>query len=169
MIKNISASSDELQIQGEGLKQSSHDLLLGNEELVKGITIVKQASEESAASSVSSIEFFQTIKKEIVSIVDQMQTIFTSSEEMNGLASIGNVKTKEMLKTLSVYRSELKKMNETVVDIQQYSHAITSVVRIIQEIAEKTKLLAFNATIEATKRQVRLDVDLLLWQAKFEN
>ncbi|MGM9926656.1 MAG: methyl-accepting chemotaxis protein [Bacillus sp. (in: firmicutes)] len=151
LIENIAVTSHELQLQGEGLKKSSHELLEGNEELVKGISVVRKTAEKSAVSSLSNIEFFQLMKSEIFAIVEQMQMIFNSSENMNRLASAGNEKTRTMLETLSIYRMELTKMNETVLSIQQHSQAITSVVDLIRTIAEQTKLLAFNATIEASK------------------
>lgn len=151
MIENISDTCQELQHQGQDLKVSSMGLLKGNEDLVNGITVVKKASEETAASSMSNIHTFQVMKKEIIEIVDEMKEVFVSSKNMNQAAAVGNNKTNEMLTTLSLYRAELSKMNDTIMDIQRHSHDITAVVDIIKVIAEQTKLLSLNATIEAAK------------------
>lgn len=151
LIEKITQTSNELHIQGEGLRVSSQELVKGNENLVDGITIVKKAAEETAVSSTNSIESFQVMKREVLDIVANMQIISKGSKEMDESAKMGIANMTEMVDMLKGYKEELSKMNETFLSMQQHSKAVTSVVIMIRNIAEQTKLLALNATIEAAR------------------
>ncbi|MEH6941245.1 methyl-accepting chemotaxis protein [Bacillus sp. JJ722] len=151
LIERITQTSTELDQQGEELRLSSQGLVKGNKNLVDGIAIVQKAAEETAVSSISSIESFQVMKNEVQSIVESMQQIFESSKDMDESAKIGIKKTNEMLEALENYKVELAKMNDTVLSMHNHSKAVTSVVELIRSIAEQTKLLSLNATIEAAR------------------
>ncbi|WP_019242582.1 MULTISPECIES: methyl-accepting chemotaxis protein [Bacillus] len=151
LIEKISQTSNELEQKGGDLTKSSNQLVIENGNLVESLTVVKKAAEETAASSLKSIDSFVMMKSEVLDIADNLNEIYKSSNEMEQSATIGSQKMSEMSETLTDYKMDLEKMKLTVNDIRSYSIQIISVVELIRGIAEQTKLLSLNATIEAAK------------------
>jgi len=151
LLVNIASTTNDLTKTGEKLKVTSREVMEENEQLLAAIRIVKAGAEQTAGSSEDSIDKFQNMKESTNQICDRMNMIIQKAVGMNKSAVDGDRNIGEMVRTIEGFTLEFKEVSETVRSVKVHSQSIASIITIIEQIAEQTKLLALNAAIEAAR------------------
>lgn len=133
------------------MKTSSEDALSYSRKLVEAITIVKKGAEETASNSETSAYSFRAMKQRVEEMMNKMELVYRSSEDMNNSAQCGDENISELIKTIDSFEKDFDHMTTTIQQVKNNSSSIANLVGLIQGIAEQTKLLALNATIEAAR------------------
>ncbi|MFB6465798.1 methyl-accepting chemotaxis protein [Cytobacillus sp. Hz8] len=142
--RNLTQTGDQLQIISEKVKNE-------NEQLLESVEIVRVGAEQTAGSSEDNIRVVQNMKKSIMDLFLKMGDIEDRAKSMNMTALEGEKSSNNIEKTLVDLDVEFKKVTSTIHQVKNHAASIDTVVTIIQQIAEQTKLLALNATIEAAR------------------
>ncbi|MCA1063411.1 methyl-accepting chemotaxis protein [Rossellomorea sp. AcN35-11] len=151
LIHNIHQTTDSLASTGTQLQTSSSELLKENEEMVETVRMVKVGAEQTAGSSEVSVNHFQEMNMVVKSIFTKMNFVFEKTKDMNESAGDGEYKVDKMVEGLNRVSSDFKEMKKIIQDVHHQSSSIVTVISLINQIAEQTKLLALNATIEAAR------------------
>ncbi|BCB04835.1 hypothetical protein KH172YL63_29680 [Bacillus sp. KH172YL63] len=151
LIQNIHSTTEELATTGNQLQASSRDLLKDNDSMIATVRMVKGGAEQTAASSEVSVDHFHEMKGAVQSVFAKMNQVFMKTNDMNDSASQGELKVDGMVEGLNKVSRDFSQMNESIRNVHQQSTSIVSVISMINDIADQTKLLALNATIEAAR------------------
>lgn len=151
LIHNIHQTTDSLSSTGIKLQSSSSELLKENEYMVETVRMVKEGAEQTAGTSEVSVHHFQEMNITVKSIFMKMNSVFQKTKDMNESAGDGEYKVDKMVVGLNRVSCDFKHMNKIIQDVHDQSSSIVSVISLINQIAEQTKLLALNATIEAAR------------------
>ncbi|MEJ9371385.1 methyl-accepting chemotaxis protein [Schinkia azotoformans] len=151
MIHELNETTKELESTGKNLSQSSNEALTSSHKLIQEINLVKLAAEQTAATSEDSVKDFNTMKDKIELLINNINKVFTSSEDMNSSAIGGERNITQLIETINQFESDFDYMTGTIKEVKNHSIAIGNLVGLIQAVADQTKLLALNATIEATR------------------
>ncbi|MFD1736663.1 methyl-accepting chemotaxis protein [Bacillus salitolerans] len=151
VIHELNDTTTELEMRGGELSSSSEDALRVSRQLIEAIQVVKVGAEQTASSSDSSVHSFHAMKDQITSMMGYMITVFQSSADMNKSACNGEKHMSELIDTIHSFEKDFDHLANTIQHVKTHSDTISSVVGLIQGIAEQTKLLALNATIEAAR------------------
>ncbi len=151
LLQNIGTTAGRLDETGQQLQQSSSHVLEKNQELLTGIEIVQKATEETANSSEDHLDTFQTMKKDVLLIFEEMDQLFEIALKMNDSAQKSTNRMDVLLGRMGMFQQESTHITETVNTMSAHSKSVHSIVGLIQSISEQTKLLALNATIEAAR------------------
>lgn len=151
MLHELKETTKELEDTGSELKQASGNALTSGQELVESIHMVRQGAVETASSSEDSANNFKKMKSMIESMMGNMKTVFDHSENMNSSAKHGKKGIDELILTIHTYEKDFDNLTKTVKQVRDYSFSITNLVGLVNGIAEQTKLLALNASIEAAR------------------
>lgn len=151
VIHELNVTTKELESKGDNLSQSSNEALASSRKLIQEINLVKQAAEQTAATSEDSVHDFNTMKDKIELLINNINKVFTSSEDMNHSAQGGERNITQLIKTINLFESDFEYMTGTIKEVKNHSIAIANLVGLIQAVADQTKLLALNATIEAAR------------------
>ncbi|KUP06066.1 hypothetical protein Q73_09475 [Bacillus coahuilensis m2-6] len=151
LIRNIQNTTKNLSATGLDLQASSNHLLSENEMMIETVRMVKHGAEETAGTSESSIKQFSSMKDLVETVISQMNMIFSKANEMNNAAVEGEKTVGLMGESMNEFVKDFNHVTATVQDVQKHSLTIGTVVTVIQQIAEQTKLLAINAAIEAAR------------------
>lgn len=141
----------ELASTGNELQSSSESSLSSSEKLVSSLEIVRVGAEQTANSSDKSVDSYQLMVGKMQKMLSKMEIVFENSEKMNERATLGEKNINELITLNHVVVDDFAKLTETVKQISDYSNSITSLVDLVNRIAEQTKLLALNASIEAAR------------------
>lgn len=151
MINELNVTTKELESTGENLSQSSNEALASSHKLIQEINLVKQAAKQTAATSEDSVHDFNTMRDKIELLINNINKVFTSSEDMNSSAIGGERNITQLIETINLFESDFEYMTGTIKEVKNHSIAIANLVGLIQAVADQTKLLALNATIEAAR------------------
>lgn len=151
VIHELNDMTNELENKGDLLSRSSNDTLFSSKQLIESIQIVKDVAVHTAASSEVSINNFHGMKDNIETLVVNMDVVFDNSEKMEQSARRGEESVTELMTTFHNYEVGFVQMTDTIKEVKNHSQSISNQVKLIQEVAKQTKLLALNASIEAAR------------------
>ncbi|KON86011.1 chemotaxis protein [Sporosarcina globispora] len=151
MLRELTGTTKELESTGNELKGSSLSALESGQQLVSAIHLVKMGAEQTAASSENSASSFKEMKDKFEEMLLHMESVIRSSEVMNDSALRGGNSMGELITAIHSFGSEFGKMTLTVQEVKDHSVSITNLVGMVKGIAEQTRLLSLNASIEAAR------------------
>lgn len=151
MVHKLAVTTKELEVTGDELKDSSQSALTSSQQLVSAIDLVKMGAEQTAASSEASVNSFRDMKQLIEQMLTNMDSVYSSSAQMNDSAKNGEVNIGKVISAIHVFETDFAQLAKTIRQVKDFSKAITNLVGMVKGIAEQTKLLALNASIEAAR------------------
>jgi methyl-accepting chemotaxis protein len=151
LILNIHQTTEHLSRTGNKLQSSSSEILDENSRMMEIVRMVRQGAEETAGTSEESIHYFYEMKGSIEAVFSKMENVQTYTRNMNLSANQGEIHVDHMVNGMKAFLEEFTAMSEVIANVDHHSKSIVSVISLIQQIAEQTKLLALNATIEAAR------------------
>lgn len=149
--KSISNVIESLQSNSEQVASASAQIASSSEEL-------SQASTEQAASLEETAAALEQISAMIAKSSENAETTASKSAESEAKAEEGRQAVEQMLRSMN----DISQSNEAIMtQINQSNQQMSDIVRVIQEIGTKTKvineivfqtkLLSFNASVEAAR------------------
>lgn len=150
-IKTINATTDKLRSLAESTSKNSKEVEAISEE-------VSSSANEQAASIQETVATLDEITSQVTATVDSVENSTKKSEESLHIATEGKTVVTEMIQSMEAIGSSNKEIME---EISRGNERIGGIVKIINEISEKTavindivfqtKLLSFNASVEAAR------------------
>lgn len=151
MVRELTSTTKELGSTGDKLKDSSQNTLASSQQLVSAINLVKLGAEQTAASSESSVKSFKDMTELIEAILSNMNSVSSSSAAMNDSAVTGDRNIGQLITTTQTFEADFKHLNDTIHQVKAYAKSITNLVGMVQAVADQTRLLSLNASIEAAR------------------
>jgi len=143
-VEVISSSSNEMLVSSQEMNSSTAEIASSIEQMSKG-----------AQEQLTKVDETSNLIEGILKFSDEMRT---QADDINDMAKKGVEKSKngmEQVKNLVTNMAEIlessEKTNDSIGTLKKRSEEITSVVKIIKNIASQTNLLALNAAIEAAR------------------
>ena len=151
VLGKLQQTTVQLNETGIQLGESSTKTLHTSEQVKGALQIVQSGAEETATSSEENMSGFHTMKKHIDQIITNIDSVNDSSNNMRNSARHGENQIDELMETFAYFEKDFRQLNETINMLNEYTQSVSKNVGFIQGIAEQTKLLALNASIEAAR------------------
>lgn len=151
VLGEVKSTTTELEQTGEQLHNSSDDAVQSSRDLIDTINVVKIGAENSAATAEDSMKVFNNMKDKIERMMTNMEHVFNRSESMDSSAKLGEENMSNLISTIQSFESDFQHLTVTINQVNNHSIAINELVDLIKSIAEQTKLLSLNASIEAAR------------------
>ena len=137
LIKAIVETSEHLSSSAQQLDHSS-----------KEVAIAVQEESDAAASMAASVEEFAVSISQVADLAQEASNI---TRDEYGAAQTGGGVVNEVKGEMEVLVDSVKESGQLVASLGKRSAEIEGIVRLIQDVAEQTNLLALNAAIEAAR------------------
>lgn len=148
---NVTAVSDQLVQSTDQFTQKSKQLLLINRNVEETVEHVKEGAETQYMSAKESARSMEDFSVALQRVSEGSFNILSAATHALDQAEAGTVTIHEMKGQVQVIASVTHETNESVSVLHRYSQQIGEVLRSISQIANQTKLLALNASIEAVR------------------
>ena len=140
----LAASSEELTATSQQSAQAANEVAKVIQDIANGAA--DQAEEtEQGVISVSDLGDLVMQNK------DYIETLTTSTEEVNTLKDEGLSLLEELVGTTTINKQASSEVQEIIINANESAGRIASASQMIQSIADQTNLLALNAAIEAAR------------------
>jgi methyl-accepting chemotaxis protein len=158
-------SSDELGQMGQAFNafleslnamigqtaQVAHTVAAAAEELSVNGTQVSQASRDQASQSTHVASAVEEMSATANEMTRNAQVMAQTAKELSGTAMKGGEVVANSIRGMEAVASTMQVSSERIQVLGQRSQEIGEIIRVIEDIADQTNLLALNAAIEAAR------------------
>ncbi|KGP73183.1 methyl-accepting chemotaxis protein [Pontibacillus yanchengensis] len=140
----LSSTSDELAVSSDKLGDSQTDMKQELQGVIRG-------TEETEGTFNEQMNVFEELKYFLQRLTDSYNEMYSRQDDMNHSIDEGNESVSSIMNALETYHQGFKDMTTKIEEFEKHTVNIDHAGKMIQDIAERTKLLALNATIEAAR------------------
>lgn len=151
MFKKMVVVSDSVTGQSEELTQYADEVMAGSQQIAVTMEELSRGAEDQATSATTLIEKMSTFSDEIMHVAVKGDSIKEQSQGMLAMTNDGSSYMETSIQQMSSIYEKMKQSHALVVGLDHKTNEITKLVKVIQEIAGQTNLLALNAAIEAAR------------------
>ncbi len=131
--------------------ESTNGLAQAEKTMSQGIEQSAQRANEQSEIITSMAAAMEEMTVGISHVSDQSTEVHTVSEQSGTLARGGGAAVNELIAEMRRIADSVNRSSETIEALGKESEKISSVVKVIKDIADQTNLLALNAAIEAAR------------------
>lgn len=151
MLQNIQTAVHHLGGTNNELSASSEQLALSQSDMKEELHKVIKGTEGTEGAFEEQKDVFEKLKHSLHVLLESFNEMYEDQEGINVSIDEGNKGVTSIMKTLDTYHDGFKQMTSKINEFEAHSMNIGEAGKMIQDIAERTKLLALNATIEAAR------------------
>ncbi len=151
IITHVSDSSESLSSHSEELAQAANEVTYGSEQIATTMMELATGAESQANRTSDLSEAMQHFTVKVEEANENGDHINHSSQEVLELTNEGMALMKESMKQMEEIDVIVHEAVNRVRGLDTHSQQISSLVGVIQDIANQTNLLALNAAIEAAR------------------
>ena len=149
------ATSTHLAKTNNILQMEAQQMIESGVTLSEMISAVKNGAEQTAVSSEHNITVFQEMKALSEQIEESSQKINEHTEKMNRAAILGEENMNNLFASQHLLQDKVTVIYSNNDLLNKHALSIKNVVEDIKGLAEQTKLLALNATLEAARAGIQ--------------
>lgn len=155
LLSDMHATSTHLAKTNNILQMEAQQMIESGVTLSEMISAVKNGAEQTAVSSEHNITVFQEMKALSEQIEESSQKINEHTEKMNRAAILGEENMNNLFASQHLLQDKVTVIYSNNDILNKHALSIKNVVEDIKGLAEQTKLLALNATLEAARAGIQ--------------
>ncbi|RSL29642.1 methyl-accepting chemotaxis protein [Salibacterium salarium] len=151
MIGEVKTTADQLTVASEKMDQSSVDINNYHNQMQEVVSQVGGGAEQTASSSDQSTRWFHEMKGSLQRVSERVEQVKHSAVNMGEKSSDGEEQMTEMITSMDDLSQGFESLHSTIKKVTEHAVTIKENVATIQQISRHTKVLATNASIEASR------------------
>lgn len=133
------------------MQQSANEARQRSAQLFAQVETVNQSVAKTASSTQEATQSFAQMMEAINQLFAKISTIIDASDELNQISHHGQQQLDQVIAVIRDFARIFQRLEEKMDRLNDHSRSIGQIVDVIQGMAKQTKLLALNASIEASR------------------
>ncbi|MBP3951660.1 methyl-accepting chemotaxis protein [Bacillus suaedae] len=151
IITNVSKASKNVSNKSEKLTQSAKEVRDGSEQIASTMQELSSGTENQATNSTSLFEVMEDFEAKIQHANNNGNDMANMSTDVLEMTQKGSQLMHQSVSQMKTIDDVVQTSISKVEGLQEQSKKISTLVKVINDIAEQTNLLALNAAIEAAR------------------
>ncbi len=141
----------ELQRVVSNVSASVNSLTSSSKELSNSHTKITDGADKQSDRSAEAATATQQMSLTILEVAKNASEAAKAAEEANGVATKGGELVNKMMGSMELISTATEKSSQIISSLGERSQEIGNIIKVIDDIADQTNLLALNAAIEAAR------------------
>jgi methyl-accepting chemotaxis protein len=151
MLSDLKSVSQEVQKTNENLAELTKEVLVSSEKINQSATAIAKGSEEQTLIVQKTSLKVDDGLKEMDEMLKQSADTVSKINESRHKTETGEFNARETLNYLEEVLTQMSEYTQPIYRLSKRVEKIQVVIKVMNEIAQKTDLLSLNASIEATR------------------
>jgi methyl-accepting chemotaxis protein len=151
MIRTITGMSGKMEDQSSKLLQASADMEKGSLQIADTMNQLASGTEEQAGSAGEISQVISELNGLILEANQENERLTGLSGQLLEIAGQGNRLMQDSMEKMNDINAIMRASVDRVNRLEQRLHDISSLIEVVQDIADRTNILSLNATIEAAR------------------
>ena len=147
----VSQSSEQVAASSQELTSISQEAASASNSIAESAGQIAMDSENQQRDILNVVSAMEEISAQIEEISANAEGINNLSQNVSTSSDEGRNKIEEVLSQMRSVVESADRVHSTLIDVDNSSKEMDSIIQVIQEVAEQTNLLALNAAIEAAR------------------
>ena len=151
LIGNAAEVSSKVSASALNLASSAEQTSASTQEVAKTVDEIAKGATEQAEDAEKAVSLTSSLDTKLVQLNDNSKVIADHATNVQVINEQGGKTVDELLEVTNNNIASSKSIEEAVMDLEEKSASIGSILETITSIADQTNLLALNASIEAAR------------------
>lgn len=151
IVNRLSDTSDEIVKNTKELSIGANESIISGKTIATNIEHVSNGSEVQTKKANQAVESMEKIDQDITRIVNATSVVSDISQATSNFADQGNENLVMLMKSMSLLQASIQDCESQIRNLHDHSTEIGNIIGAIKDIANQTKLLALNASIESAR------------------
>ncbi|ELK45465.1 UNVERIFIED_CONTAM: methyl-accepting chemotaxis protein [Halobacillus marinus] len=153
ILSSVTAAAHRLGEGGEGLRRAFEGMDQSRNKIIQDTELLRESSRQTICHLNKEKEVFQDLTEMFESLQQELEVMWKQQEAMKGAIMTGQEGMNAMDRSFLRLKDEIEEMRERVGTFERYMSTIKDSGSLIQAIAEQTRMLALNASIEVGRTE----------------
>jgi len=148
---DLNAMTDGLSIMTKQIMETSHNMVSTLEEVRRAVEVQSSGATEQAASINEITASLAEIEKSTAQTIDKARALGKAAKRTQEKGHLGLNSVEESVNGMRLVREKVQLIAQTILDLSKQTQQIGAITAVVTNLAQQSKMLALNASIEAAK------------------
>jgi len=146
--KRMIISLKELAIQ---IKEASNSLAASAGQISTSVTQIASAAAETASAATQTNTTVEEVRQTAIDSNRKAKHVSESAQKAVKISQAGEKTVAETIEEINRIEKQMESIADSIMRLSEHGQAISSIITTVEDVAEQSRLLAVNASIEAVK------------------
>ncbi len=151
LIKTIGKMVENLQNLMGQIRESANALAAAAGQITTSVTQIASAATETASAATETSTTVEEVRQTALDSNKKAKNVSESSQKAVEVSQAGEQSVSDTIEGMHRIEAQMSSIAESIMRLSEHGQAIGGIIAIVEDVAEQSRLLAVNASIEAVK------------------
>ena len=151
LANGINTMAEDLRYIATQVKEASANITSASSEISTAASQQNASAAEQSAAVSETATTVDEIKQTAESVANNAKSVVETAQHSVGVSKDGQKAVKDAINGVKSIKEQVENIGDSILSLNEKTQYISGIITAVNDIAERSKMLAFNAAIEASK------------------